>query len=179
MTRKILILVTGGAFAAALVGTALGASAAEVTPTRDGSAPSTVATSSDDRSRPAGSSDDSAAGSTGAPSTGTTAVDRQGAIVVALARTGGGDLIKVEIEQEHGRTLWSVRISKDGALLRVDVDARTGQVVRTERQAGDDGSRTGDRAGDDNGRGRAGDDKGGNRAGDDKGGDRHGRGSHD
>ncbi|MEV4658785.1 PepSY domain-containing protein, partial [Micromonospora sp. NPDC049301] len=138
----------GGALVTAVVGTAIGAGAAEVVPNRDGSSPAAVTTPTDDSSRrgaddPTGGptedrtgqpTPDRTAGPSGAP-TAATSVGQQRAVEIALARTGGGQVVKVEKEQEHGRLVWSVRIAKDGTRIRVDVDAATGQVVRDERDS--------------------------------------------
>jgi uncharacterized membrane protein YkoI len=155
MTRKSLILLAGGALAAAVVGTAIGAGAAEVTPNRDTPSPAAaVTTPTDDSSRRPGddstarptedrtspSTSDRTAGPTDTP-TAATSVGQQRAVEIALARTGGGQVVKVEKEQEHGHLVWSVRIAKDGARVRVDVDAVTGQVVRVENSAADDRGR--------------------------------------
>lgn len=76
---------------------------------------------------------------------------------IALARAGGGRVTGVERELEHGRWVWRVRIAVDGTNTRVDVDARTGEVVRTriesDRDRGDDrsGRVSDDPPGDDHG----------------------------
>ncbi|MEV6850533.1 PepSY domain-containing protein [Actinoplanes sp. NPDC051411] len=133
------------------------------------------------------------------PSAGGTvsATDAEG---LALAATGGGRVIRVEAETEHGVAVWSVRIVVNGVRYDLDVDRGTGEVlphghgaddgVAGDRHGGDDNV-TGDRHGvktasDDKGgataatRVEAADDKGGRRAttarhaepGDDKGGER-------
>ncbi|GAB3811003.1 PepSY domain-containing protein [Micromonospora zhanjiangensis] len=153
MTRKTLVLITGGVIAAAITGTALGAGAAEVDAGRSRPiVPATPAPAADPAVRPAarsttgpednparvGSDDRSVAGSPGRPTTGgpsaaAGAAGRDRAVEIALARTGGGSVVKVEAETEHGRAVWSVRIARSGGRDRVDVDATTGQVVRYER----------------------------------------------
>jgi hypothetical protein len=163
MTRKALILVAGGALAIALVGTAIGAGAAETNGARDDSArssaatstdPTTASTPSDDVTGPANGSsatptdsatatrpsDDRTASTTGtddrtASTTGNTGRDR--AVEIARSYLGGGQLDKVESEWEHGRQVWSVRLVKDGARVRVDVDAATGHVTRSEQKSDD------------------------------------------
>ena len=150
MTRKSLILLACGALAAAVVGTAIAAGAAEA-PNQDGSSPAAVTTPTDDSSRrgaddptagpTVGPTEDRTAGPTGTPtgrSTAATSVGQQRAVEVALARAGGGQVVKVEQEQEHGRLVWSARITKDGSRIRVDVDAATGQVARFERDSSAD-----------------------------------------
>jgi uncharacterized membrane protein YkoI len=157
MTRKSLILVAGGAIATALVGTAIGAGAAEVAPRRGGSPPPAVVTPTDDSSP---RWDDRTAGPTAVPTgTATTAVSQQRAVEIALAHTGGGQVIKVETELEHGRRLWSVRIAKNGTGIRVDVDSATGQIVRTGQGSTNAGSASGAGGGvDDHGGARRGSD---------------------
>ncbi|MBY8875653.1 PepSY domain-containing protein, partial [Micromonospora sp. PLK6-60] len=82
---------------------------------------------------------------------------RDRAVRVALARTGGGRVVTVEAETEHGRAVWSVRIVRDDARLRVDVDAATGRVVRAP--AGTATVRDDDATGRDDHAGRADDDR--------------------
>jgi len=154
MRRKTLILSIGGALAAAaVVGTAIGASAAEGERQGLGLAPlaTTAATattgptgtpgtgpSGTPTSGPTGTPTSAPTGSPGA--TGDTAVGSQRAVEIALASAGGGQLDEVEREQEHGRTVWSVELVKDGGEVEVDVDATTGEVVKTERDDKDDDS---------------------------------------
>jgi hypothetical protein len=169
MNRKALILVAGGALTIALVGTAIGAGAAETNAARDDSArsstttptnPTTAGTPTDDVTGPANGpsvgatrpSDDRTAPTTGtddrttgtddrttgtddrtASATGTIGRDR--AVEIARSYLGGGQLVKVESELEHGRQMWSVRLVKDGAQVRVDVDSATGQITRSEQKS--------------------------------------------
>jgi hypothetical protein len=169
MTRKTLIMLAGGAIAVAVIGSAIGASAADVAPARDTTPPATVSTPSDDSSgRPgddsAGRPGDDSAGrptddgtarpsddSTAPASTAAASAGRDRAIQIALGRTGGGTVVKVESEQEHGRSVWSVRIVKNGVQLRVDVDAATGKVVRSEQTTATGSHGRDDRSGDDKG----------------------------
>ncbi|MBE1492319.1 PepSY domain-containing protein [Plantactinospora soyae] len=156
MRRKTLILSIGGALAAAaVVGTAIGASAAEGERQGLGLAPlATTAATTDPTGTPGtGPSGTPTSGPTGTPggtptgsptgspgATGGTAVSSERAVEIALASAGGGQLDEVEREQEHGRTVWSVELVKDGGEVEVDVDATTGEVVKTERDDKDDDS---------------------------------------
>ncbi|WP_329102397.1 PepSY domain-containing protein [Micromonospora sp. NBC_01699] len=171
MTRKTLILVVGGVLAVALVGTALGAGAAErstagddtgrptavtgTDPTGPEPDPTVAGTSADptgplaptDAGTPTDPGTPTDATSTGATRPSATAdrtgpaterVSRDLAVDIARRHVGGGQLDKVEVEQEHGRRVWSVRLVQDGNRVRVDVDAATGRVTRTERKSADD-----------------------------------------
>jgi uncharacterized membrane protein YkoI len=157
MTRKTLLVLSGGVIAVAVSGASLGASAAGTASAPDTGPPSAVSQLSDD------SGNRAAGGTVARPSddpTAPAAVSRSRAVQIALARTGGGIVVKVEQEWEHGRPVWSVRIVKDGAELRVDVAAATGEIVRSERKAAAGGRGRDDRSGDDSG-GHGRDDSGG------------------
>jgi hypothetical protein len=101
----------------------------------------------------------------------------------AVGHLGGGSVVEVEREVEHGRTAWGVDVRRGTVTTRVHVDAATGAVTRVEPGRDDrSGSRsTADRRGADDG---GGDDRA-RRGGDDRGDDdrtRHGgdrRGSDD
>ncbi|MEV0155721.1 PepSY domain-containing protein [Micromonospora sp. NPDC050686] len=200
MTRTALVLLATGAVAA-VTGTALGlgAAAADTAPAPAGRH-ATVEPGDDRAGRPddhptngddaAGRPDDHPTNGDDAARTATRAARPAGdvpagasaghdrAVQVALARTGGGRVVKVEAGTEHGRAVWSVRIVRDDARLRVDVDAATGRVLRAPATAvrSDDGTGRDDhggRGGDDHtgddhsGRG---DDDHGDRSGDNHGG---------
>jgi hypothetical protein len=162
MNRKALILVAGGALAIALVGTAIGAGAAETNTARDDSArsstttptnpttagtptddvtgpangPSVAATRpSDDRTAPTTGTDDRTTGTDDRTASATGTIGRDRAVEIARSYLGGGQLVKVESELEHGRQMWSVRLAKDGAQVRVDVDSATGQITRSEQKS--------------------------------------------
>ncbi|MCW3840892.1 PepSY domain-containing protein [Micromonospora yasonensis] len=179
MRRTSLVLAAVGAIAAlAVTGATLGATGA------DRSAPDTAAvamTAGDDNPKP-----DDDAMSAGATPGGTASVpaddtvSRRRAGEIALARTGGGRIVEIEAEVEHGRPVWSVKVVVNGVRYEVEVDRTDGTVVGTERKRTDDRggdrtrARTDDRT-DDHGGTRTGsddryDDHGGDRVGDD---DRH------
>ncbi|MGI5148652.1 PepSY domain-containing protein [Plantactinospora sp. CA-294935] len=164
MRRKTLVLSIGGALAAAaVVGTAIGASAAEGERQGFGAVATTAPGEPTPGADPTGTP---GAGPTGGPTTvpsGTTSgtptgspaptgaapagsVDSARAVQIALASAGGGQIEEVEREQEHGRTVWSVEFVKDGWEIEVDVDATTGEIVKTDRDEDDDhGDRDDDR----------------------------------
>jgi hypothetical protein len=121
-------------------------------------------------------------------------IERAKSIAVRVA--GGGRVVKVEGELEHGRAVWDVDVLVKGVTHDIDVDRATGTVTRhrvTGAQTGVSGDDPANHdAGDDHGGARdgsddgvnhdAGDDHGGNRGGghgsDDRGGDDHGSGGH-
>lgn len=97
---------------------------------------------------------------------------------IALARVGGGQVREVELETEHGRIEWKVRIIRDGVRHDVRVDAVSGAVTRVDSDDDRGGVRTptattvdhgDDDHGDDRG-GRGFDDSSGHGSGDDHGG---------
>ncbi|MEN3614855.1 PepSY domain-containing protein [Plantactinospora sp. ZYX-F-223] len=156
MRRKTLVLSLGGALAAAaVVGTAIGASAAEGERQGFGAVATTAPAEPTPGADPTGTP---GAGPTGGPTavpsgtpsgtpTGPPAptgaapagsVDAARAVQIALASAGGGQLEEVEREQEHGRAVWSVEFVKDGWEIEVDVDATTGEIVKTDRDKDDD-----------------------------------------
>jgi uncharacterized membrane protein YkoI len=195
MKRTSILVASIGA--AAVLG--VGGSALAAT-TDDHSTPSPRATDDDHGLRGDGTVDDNGA-ATPSPSSSASAsggaVSATDAEGLALAATGGGRVVRVEAETEHGLAVWSVRIVVNGVRYDLDVDRGTGEVlphghgaddgVAGDRHGGGDNV-TGDRHGvktasDDKGGQRAttathveaGDDKGGNHAeaSDDKGGHGH------
>ncbi|MFJ6195430.1 PepSY domain-containing protein [Micromonospora sp. NPDC092111] len=186
MRRTSLILASAGGVAVlALTGAALGATAAD----RRTDAVAVASTATDDAPTPeATSTTDDAPTSAGPTPTDAGRVDRARAGTIARAAVGGGRVVEVEAEQEHGRPVWSVEVLVGATGWDVHVDRLTGVVLRTERDrsgddrsAGDDRSGTTTRAGhepgDDHGGDREpGDDHGGTReSGDDHGGGRDDR----
>ncbi|GAA3775975.1 hypothetical protein GCM10022225_74930 [Plantactinospora mayteni] len=156
MRRKTLVLSVGGALAAAaVIGTAIGASAAEGERQGFGAVATTAAgelTPGADLTGTPG--DDPTDGPTVVPSdapsgipTGSPAptgaapagsVDSARAVEIALASAGGGRVDEVEREWEHGRTVWKVEIVKDGWEIESYVDTATGQIIKTDRDRDDD-----------------------------------------
>ncbi|MFI7216390.1 PepSY domain-containing protein [Micromonospora maritima] len=96
-------------------------------------------------------------GATGGAAGGT--VSRQHAAEVALARSGGGRVVEVEAETEHGRPVWSVKVTRDGWRHEVKVDRGTGAVLEVERERAGTDDRADDSSGRDDSAGR--DDNGG------------------
>ncbi len=57
------------------------------------------------------------------------------AIQEKLQRTYPGDMLKVELEHKEGRWIYEFKLLQaDGALLRLDVDARTGEVLKSRQR---------------------------------------------
>ncbi len=126
--------------------------------------------SSDERSRPAATS--TPTGRATMPSPTVSTVGRERAEQIALAQVPGGRVESIETEQEHGRTAWDVRIVANGVEHDIQIDRRTGSVLRDRTgprtHARDDGA-------DDNGHHEAGDDHHHRRG---RGGGGHGGGGH-
>jgi uncharacterized membrane protein YkoI len=185
---SILVAAIGAAVVLGAGGTALAAT------TDDSPATATPRATDDDFGlRGDGTVDDSAPSPSPSPSSTSRsgfggAVSATDAEARALAATGGGRVIRVEAETEHGNAVWSVRIVMNGVRYDLDVDRGIG-AVRAHGHGADDnvaGDRHGGRSGSDDGSRHAvttaGDDRGGERsgsashveAGDDKGGERAG-----
>ncbi|MFF7926609.1 PepSY domain-containing protein [Streptomyces mirabilis] len=155
MKRTPMILVTAGALAVTVTGTALaGGGSHDVPPSRNASSIVTATP-------------------TAPPTTPNTLVSSSRAAEIAVGHVGGGQVIEVEPEVEHGRTAWSVRILKNGSRHKVYVDRSNGRIMRAEQESAGDGHHRDDRGGatDD----RHDDHHGGS---DDNGGDTHGRHHH-
>lgn len=172
MRRKTKVLSIGGALVAcAVIGTALGASAAENGRQGLGTAPPATTLVDDPDGAPAESPDDPTTDSTTTEPTGDPSIDPTGrptiaptgspgaapagsvslerAVQIALATAGGGRLHELEREWEHGRSVWKVEVVKDGWEIEIYVDAATGGIVKTDRDKEDDGDRRGRHGGDD------------------------------
>jgi hypothetical protein len=84
----------------------------------------------------------SAAGSPAAPvraaavSPSVATISRSQAEALALRTVGGGQIRSAELETEHGVTVWSVKVIKSGVTYDVNIDARTGKVVRNRQETG-------------------------------------------
>ncbi|MGD9987357.1 PepSY domain-containing protein [Pseudonocardia sp.] len=82
--------------------------------------------------------------STGAPptalltDTAQAAVDRVAAEQAAVAHVGGGRVVEMEREFEHGREVWEVDVRTATGLRELHVDAVTGQVTRDRLDDDDD-----------------------------------------
>jgi len=143
MSKRFLLAAAAGVALVAFGGTAVALAAADPSPS------STAGTSADPSavppvdlgtSAPSASPTDSA---TGAPTTSPATAPADSAISVerakeiALARTGDERVTDVELETEHGRTVWEVETVAGGVETEVHVDAQTGDVTR-ERDDNDD-----------------------------------------
>lgn len=181
MRRTSLVLAAAGGVAVlAVTGVAVGVSAADRAPAGRTLAAATAGPISDDNPEPdddgtvrpatddSPGPDDDATVTAAAPSrTAGATVSGRRAGEAALARLGGGRIVEIEAEVEHGHPVWSVKVVKGAVRYEVKVDRRDGTVRETERERADD--RGGDdRGGDD---GRHGDDRyddhGGTRTGTD------------
>lgn len=158
MRRTSLALAAAGATAAlAVSGAALGATAADRP--APGAAPVAVTAGPGTDDNPHADDDPTSAGAApGGTVDGT--VSRQRAGGIALARVGGGRVVEIEAELEHGRPVWSVKVVRDGVRYEVEVDRGDGTVVGTERKRADDhsGSRADNEGHDDHGGDRSGSD---------------------
>ena len=169
---SLMLAAAGGAAVLAVTGVALGVTAADRPAGGTALTAVTAGPTSDDNPKP---DDDATHG--GATPSGTAAggtVSRERAGEIALARAGGGRIVEIEAETEHGRPVWSVKVVNAGIRHEVKVDRGDGAVVESERERTDDSG--GDRA--------RSDDHGGARGGsdddryDDHGGDRRGSDDH-
>ncbi|MFJ6167772.1 PepSY domain-containing protein [Micromonospora orduensis] len=148
MKRSNLLLATvGGSAVLAVAGVALGVNAANDSRTGGTAlAAATVAPTATDTSGSPSAGTPSGTPTSGTPSGTPTAgsapaggaVDEQRAGEIALARAGGGQIVEVEAEQEHGRQVWSVEIVAGDTEHEVDVDRDNGSVVKAEQEPVDD-----------------------------------------
>lgn len=54
-------------------------------------------------------------------------------ILPGISRSHPGDIVKVELEREKGRWIYEIKlIDKDGRLVKIEVDARTAEIVEAE-----------------------------------------------
>ncbi|WP_328417934.1 PepSY domain-containing protein [Micromonospora sp. NBC_00389] len=151
MKRNSLLLASvGGAAVLAVAGVALGVSAADDSRPVGGAALAAATadpTATDEPDDSATSATPAAPGASGTPTSGTPssgsspgggAVNAQRAGEIALARAGGGQIVEIEAEQEHGRPVWSVEIVAGDTEHEVDVDRDNGTVVKAEQEPVDD-----------------------------------------
>ncbi|MEU8300944.1 PepSY domain-containing protein [Micromonospora sp. NPDC048909] len=163
MKRSAMILTTAGAAVLAVAGVALGVSAADgqraqgttlaAATTAPGTPDDSTTSATPDDSSSATPDDSASAGAPGSPSGAPTTsaapgqstgpatgdrIDPQRAGEIALARAGGGRIVEVEAEQEHGRPVWSVEIVAGGTEHDIDVDRDSGAVLRAEQEPADD-----------------------------------------
>ncbi len=72
----------------------------------------------------------------GCATTQTAKVSKTDAEKIALTRAPGGTIRESELENEHGKLVWSFDIATPGTsdVTEVQVDATTGQVVSVEKE---------------------------------------------
>jgi hypothetical protein len=175
--------------AGAVAALAIGGGTAALAAGADDPAPSP---SSDDRvAVPMAPNGDSSLSASRRPSSSASSgqsVSADRAKAIAMKVAGGGRVVKVEGDVEHGRAVWDVYVLVKGVTHDIDVDRSSGSVTRHQvkgavRAGGTDDGVNHDRNDDKGGarknvRNEAGDDNGGTRrtvrheAGDDKGGNR-------
>lgn len=170
MTRKRMILVASGAFAlTAVVGTAVGATAAGLGADRSELVPAALASTGaeptpSDFTRPGPSGTSGGATPSGTPGTGITPGGPSGAgpatgdiighdqaVRIATAHAEGGRLDEIEREVEHGRTVWKVEFVAGSTEIEVYVDAATATVTKVDRDTDDGDDRDDDDGDDDSG----------------------------
>ncbi|WP_433457895.1 PepSY domain-containing protein [Micromonospora sp. CA-248212] len=169
MKRTNLLLASAGGVAVlAVAGAALGVTAAKDSRTDTTLAAATVAPTAESTTAapatggpsstgtPSGTPTSGAPSPSGAPSAGGApagaAVDEKRAGEIALAKAGGGQIVEIEAEQEHGRAVWSVEVVVGDTEHEVDVDRADGSVVKAEQEpvdADDDADDKNDDADDD------------------------------
>lgn len=66
------------------------------------------------------------------PSVASTTVSRSQAEQIALKAVPGGQVRSAELEDEHGVPVWSVKVIKGGMIHDLNIDARTGEIVRNQ-----------------------------------------------
>jgi uncharacterized membrane protein YkoI len=64
------------------------------------------------------------------PSVASTTISRSQAEQIALKAVPGGQVRSAELENEHGVPVWSVKVIKSGVIHDLNIDARTGEIVR-------------------------------------------------
>lgn len=58
-------------------------------------------------------------------------------VLTRLQRSHSGQVLELELEREDGRWIYEVTLLRsDGQLLRLELDARTAQVLRERRKGG-------------------------------------------
>ena len=67
-------------------------------------------------------------------------------ILDKVERDYPGKVVEVELEREHGRWIYEIRLLRGGgALMRLDVDARDGSVIGVKPREASRGDRDGGR----------------------------------
>lgn len=67
-------------------------------------------------------------------------VSEEAACKAAVARVGGGEVVSLELEREHGKLLYSVDVKLAGkpGVEEVEINAIDGNVIGVEHEADDD-----------------------------------------
>lgn len=130
------VLATVGVVAAlALTGTALGNAAADATNDRTSTAAVADLTTGPAPKPSVTPEDRPTTGAVNPGATNAGAVSAGQAETIAVARLGGGQVIDMEAELEHGRQVWKVEILLGNVEHRVDIDRATGEVVRVRHES--------------------------------------------
>jgi uncharacterized membrane protein YkoI len=68
-------------------------------------------------------------------------VSEESACTAALSRVGGGEVVSLELEREHGKLIYSVDVKLAGkpGVEEVEVNAIDGSVIGVEHEADRDG----------------------------------------
>lgn len=130
------VLATVGVVAAlALTGTALGNAAADATNDRTSTAAVADLTTGPAPKPSVTPEDRPTIGAVNPGATNAGAVSAGQAETIAVARLGGGQVIDMEAELEHGRQVWKVEILLGNVEHRVYIDRATGEVVRVRHES--------------------------------------------
>lgn len=65
-------------------------------------------------------------------------IDPKRAGEIAVGAHDGSRVVDLDLEREHGLTVWEVKVVTGEAKYEVDVDAVTGEIVKDERESTDD-----------------------------------------
>ena len=58
-------------------------------------------------------------------------------VLEKIQRSHPGELLEAELEREHGRWVYELKLlQKGGVLMRLDVDAKTGEVLKSRQRSG-------------------------------------------
>ena len=147
MSKRFLLAAAAGVALVAFGGTAVALAAADPSPSSTAgtsAGPSGVPPVDLGTSAPSSSAPTSTPTSSAAPNA-DTAISVERAKEIALARTGDERVADVELETEHGRTVWEVETVAGGVETEVHVDAQTGDVTRERVDNDDDGDDDGPR----------------------------------
>ncbi len=58
-------------------------------------------------------------------------------VLEKIQRSHPGELLEAELEREHGRWVYELKLlQKGGVLMRLEVDAKTGEVLKSRQRSG-------------------------------------------